>query len=273
MANDLTPHDPLLLYPTSEELAGVDPQRVFELFRARFADAAAFTFVIVGDVDPDALRPMVERYLGGLPSTATHTGPSGSGARWRTGDRTIVRDDGTGARAEIRFLGWNGTSVDYRALPALQILVHVIELRLRALLRDELAEVYAIDVDDTALAAPEHGSNLTIGFSCAPKNARALAAAMHTLFGQLRDGGITDDDIARARAQVVREYEDAMRTPQYWRDQLVLASLLGGRSDDVVGDASQVARDLSSDQIRALARTYLAFGASETGILLPAAAQ
>ena len=38
-------------------------------YKDRFSDASGFTFVFVGSFDPDTLRPFVERYLGGLPST------------------------------------------------------------------------------------------------------------------------------------------------------------------------------------------------------------
>ncbi|MEO6877472.1 MAG: insulinase family protein, partial [Gemmatimonadaceae bacterium] len=49
--------------------AEVNPQKAFEFYKNRFADASDFTFVFVGNVDTVALKPLVEKYLGGLPST------------------------------------------------------------------------------------------------------------------------------------------------------------------------------------------------------------
>jgi zinc protease len=37
-------------------------------YKDRFADASDFTFVFVGSFDPETMKPLVERYLGGLPS-------------------------------------------------------------------------------------------------------------------------------------------------------------------------------------------------------------
>ena len=37
-------------------------------YKNRFADASDFTFVFVGTIDLDAIKPLVERYLGSLPS-------------------------------------------------------------------------------------------------------------------------------------------------------------------------------------------------------------
>ena len=44
-------------------------RRPADIFRVRFADASDFTFVIVGAVNVDSVRPLVEQWLGALPST------------------------------------------------------------------------------------------------------------------------------------------------------------------------------------------------------------
>ena len=43
--------------------------RSLAFYKDRFADASDFTFVFVGTLDPAALKPLVEKYLGSLPST------------------------------------------------------------------------------------------------------------------------------------------------------------------------------------------------------------
>ena len=40
----------------------------FAFYKDRFADASDFTFVFVGSFDSPTMKPLVERYLGGLPS-------------------------------------------------------------------------------------------------------------------------------------------------------------------------------------------------------------
>jgi zinc protease len=62
-------HDPRQKLPSAEDVEAVDYARSLELFKARFADAANFTFLFVGNVDVETLKPLVEQYIASLPAT------------------------------------------------------------------------------------------------------------------------------------------------------------------------------------------------------------
>jgi len=46
----------------------IDVDAAFEFYRERFRDAGDFTFVLVGNFDPEEIRPLLLTYLGGLPA-------------------------------------------------------------------------------------------------------------------------------------------------------------------------------------------------------------
>lgn len=46
----------------------IDYQKVMELYKDRFKDASDFTFIFVGNIDPATATPLIETYLGSLPS-------------------------------------------------------------------------------------------------------------------------------------------------------------------------------------------------------------
>jgi len=71
LSSTLYRHDPRHRPPTAEEVEAVDYRRTLSLFRERFADAGNFTFLFVGNVDPETLKPLVELYIASLPSTRT----------------------------------------------------------------------------------------------------------------------------------------------------------------------------------------------------------
>lgn len=49
-------------------LKEVDLGKIETIYRNRFADAGDFTFVFVGNINMDALKSLVETYLGSLPN-------------------------------------------------------------------------------------------------------------------------------------------------------------------------------------------------------------
>ena len=53
-----------------EDLDKIDLDRALQIYQERFANAGDFTFFFVGNFKEDELRPLVEKYLGGLPATA-----------------------------------------------------------------------------------------------------------------------------------------------------------------------------------------------------------
>ncbi len=80
-------HHPRAGQPTVEQIEGVDYAAALELFRARVADAANYTFIFVGNIDPEVLRPLVEQYIASLPATRAD---EKAGVPLRTVKRNVV---------------------------------------------------------------------------------------------------------------------------------------------------------------------------------------
>ena len=46
----------------------IDYKRIMEMYKDRFKDAGDFTFLFVGNITLDEAKPLIETYLGGLPT-------------------------------------------------------------------------------------------------------------------------------------------------------------------------------------------------------------
>ncbi len=64
----VTCHNPRYKTLTVEDLKKVDYDRILQMAKERTANAAAFTFTIIGNYDAEAIRPLIEQYLASLPS-------------------------------------------------------------------------------------------------------------------------------------------------------------------------------------------------------------
>ena len=71
----------------------INLDRALAIYRDRFADASGFTFFIVGSFDIDSVKPLVQRYLGGLPSLNRHEVAKDVGIRPPSGvvEKTVHR--------------------------------------------------------------------------------------------------------------------------------------------------------------------------------------
>lgn len=61
-------HNPRFAPMTLEKLKQVDYDRILQIAKERTANAADFTFYIVGNFDNDSIRPLIERYIASLPA-------------------------------------------------------------------------------------------------------------------------------------------------------------------------------------------------------------
>ena len=64
----MTAHNPRNKALTVEDLKLVDYDRILQMAKEQTANAAAFTFTIIGNYDEQAIRPLIETYLASLPS-------------------------------------------------------------------------------------------------------------------------------------------------------------------------------------------------------------
>ena len=65
--------------PSLEKVEQIELDRAYEIYKERFADASDFTFTFVGNFDPKQIKPLLEQYLGGLPSTDRNESPKDLG--------------------------------------------------------------------------------------------------------------------------------------------------------------------------------------------------
>ena len=64
----ISSHNPRLAPLSVEDLKKVDYDRILEMAKERTANAAAYTFTIIGNYDEQTIRPLIEQYLGSLPA-------------------------------------------------------------------------------------------------------------------------------------------------------------------------------------------------------------
>ena len=59
-------------YPTVEQLGNADYAKMLDIYQSLIKNAADYTFYFVGNVDVDALKPLLEQYIATLPADANN---------------------------------------------------------------------------------------------------------------------------------------------------------------------------------------------------------
>jgi zinc protease len=191
----LSQHHPRSLPLSVERLQHIDVAAAHAFYRDRFADAGDFTFVLVGNLDMEVLTPLVQSYLGALPSTGRQDTWRDTGIRPPEGVVERVVRQGIEPRSRTSLVFTGPMEYSREDAYALSALADALEIRLREVLREDLGGTYNVQVGGSVSRRPEDRYTLDIRFGAAPERLDELV-------------GVVFDEIERFKAEGPREQGD-----------------------------------------------------------------
>lgn len=220
----------------SEAMVDVmDLQMSFELYKDRFADASDFTFVFVGNLDLSIMRPLVERYLGSLPSidrieTWRDVGP-------KPPEGVIVKSvyKGMEPQSQSVFI-FTGPFEDSRAnRHAFQSMNSVLQIKLRERIREELGGTYNVGVNGSNTWRPTPVYSISISYGCDPERVEELKKVVFKEIEKLKSNGPGEEDLNKVKESQRRTRETNLEQNSYWLSQLAFRYQKGQDPTDVLG--------------------------------------
>ena len=266
----LTQHHPRSRPISPAIVDSFDLGRSLAVYRDRFADAGDFTFLVVGAVSLDSLRPLVERYVGNLPRTGRTETWRDIGVETPAGvvEREVRKGLEPKSQTELVF---SGPMADDRFERfALRTLADILEIKLREQLREELGGTYGVSVNGGASRVPRHEYSVTIDFGSAPDRVAELVRVVFAEIDSLRRFGPSEKDLAKIRETAIRSHETDLRENGFWLGQLSAFEQFGGDSRAFLKIDDLVAT-ITADRIQAAAARYRDPGRFVRVTLLPEA--
>ena len=209
---------------TVETLDHTDLDGSLAFYQDRFEDASDFTFIFVGNIDLDVMRPLVERYLGGLPSTNRVETWRDLGERPPRGVIEEIVRKGLEPQSQTR-LFFTG-SIDYGDRSqrlGIAVMTSVLQTRLREVLREELGGTYSVSVGSSFSWRPAGQYRLSISFGSDPERADELLAAVYEEIDRLKSSPPDEAEVNDVLEAQRRAWETNQESNSWW------LSVLDGR--------------------------------------------
>ncbi len=241
--------------PRLEDLEKLDLDVAFDFFADRFADASDFTFYFVGALELDAMRPLVEQYLGGLPSTGREEAWRDLGIDPPSGvvEKVVRKGVEPQSRTRIIFAGDAEYSVEENMV--VSSMADILEIRLRELLREDLGGTYGVGVSGRITRQPDEEYSVSINFGSAPDRAAELADVVFEEIERMKTDGPDAETIAKVRETQRRRKESNLQENGYW---LSLIRQYDRAGRDLLRIPSyDLIESWSAEQVQAAAARYL----------------
>ena len=244
-----------------------DLDKSYLFYQKRFANAANFNFIFVGNIDLSQMETLLSTYVATLPTVSYRESAIVHDNQRTTGKLTVNVEKGLVPKATV-LLNFYGDSLwSHKNQMNLNTLEYVLGSILRERIREEKSGVYGISVK-SGFSRLHNQYATNISFTCDPNRVEELVAEIHKVIKILKVSETDDKYVLNYIAQKLKSRETNLTTNAFWKSYLQwdaepdyqqlglneFVSLVGSINKQAVKDA---------------ANSYLNIDDSLTAILLP----
>jgi zinc protease len=206
---------------TPERVQALNREKMIAYYRDRFANAADFTFFMVGAFKVDEAIPLLAQYVGSLPSKAQ---PSSTfkdvGLHFPASTQSATVEAGREPRGQTVISFFADPSIDPMEQEQIIAATTVLDIALRDILREDLGQTYSVGVN-LSQPLPQRGAgHIEVRFTAAPENLPSMTARVMQEIKRMQQEGPSADLTSRAKESARRVYETALKQNDYWLGRL-----------------------------------------------------
>ncbi len=242
---------------TEETLAKYDLKKSYDFYRERTANAADYTFIFVGNFTLDGIKPLVETYLGGLPSTGKKTAWRDLGIEQPKGqiEKTVYKGLDQKSMVMCEFHN-DGFKFNPKEIHDVHATTQAISMRLLEVLREDKSGVYFVFLSGRPEHEPKDELDAILMFGCAPNRVEELRTAAYQIIDSIRDHGMPQNYVDRVRQTELREREVNLKQNQFWTNVLQ-TYYQSGLDPAQILEFPTYANEFNAETAQAMAKKYL----------------
>jgi zinc protease len=242
--------------PEAADMDKIDFEKAFQFYQDRFANAADFTFLLVGSFEVDKVKPLLETYLAGLPNTGRQETWKDLGIRPPKGMVEKVINKGTDPKSSVNITFTGDAEYNAKDNYLLSSLGNLLDIKLVEVIREEKAGVYGVGAFGGLSKFPYQSYSFSISFPCGPENVESLTKDVFGVVEKIKKEGVKPEDIAKVKEQQKRELEVNMKQNRFWLSNLQKAYWEGSNPEDILNAEKNVDL-LTSENLQKIANKYL----------------
>jgi len=239
------------------------------IFDERFGDPSGFTFYFVGNIDPEEVKPMFEKYIGSLPKITRDESFIDRGIRPPEGTvkKTVYRRmEVPKSTVSITFHGEYDFD-NFQDRMNLSALSDILDVRYVETVREEQGGTYGVGVRPGQDKYPYEHYSVRIYFDCDPSNVDNLKAIIYDEIEKLKAEGPKLKDLNGVKENKIKNYQENLERNQYWLTAVKNKDFLG-TSDEVIFEYEKYIDNLTVENLREAANRFFTDQVVEV-VLLP----
>ena len=240
---------------TPEILGTVKLERMADIHSQLYSNAQGFRFTIYGNMSPEELKPLVEKYIGSLP---TQKKPSNKFVDDQVRVATGVVNDFTAKMEQPKvsvFVGFSGkTDFTIKNSLTIQYLSQALSNRYLKSIREEKGGTYGVGVRGSHNTHPAHHYLMQIQFDTNEQMADELTDIVIAEIEKIAAEGPLAEDMDKTREFLLKDYKKNIEQNGWWSRTMQTYYDFGV---DYVNDYEEAVNNITSADVQALAKRML----------------
>lgn len=191
-------------------------ERSLAIYKELISDANDFTFIMVGNIDVESIKPLLATYIGSLPSKGGIGKIGDNGVRVTKGvkDFTVYK----GKEQKSFILNIYSGEVPYSEDLAFkaEILSEILNIKIIEDLREKIGGIYSGGINGTVQKYPYNSYIFGLQLPCGPENVDKLKKAAAEEIEKIKTNGPEQKDLDKVKKSLMEKYTVNMKENNFW---------------------------------------------------------
>lgn len=241
---------------TLKSIDAIQLNRAYEIYKERFADASAFTFFFVGNMDIETIKPLLEKYLGSLPSTGLKEKARDLGLNVPPGRIAKTVYKGSGKKSSVMLVYSGPFDYNFGNTIQMNAIADALKISLTQRLRDQEGGTYTPNVQLTLTKYPKSRFAMMVSFDCAVENVDKLIASTQDELNKMRTIGPSAENLQKFKAARTVGLQTGSTNNGFWLDYLA-SQMMNKEPLNQFFDYGAVMNRITVQSVQKTAATYI----------------
>ncbi|MCH5328278.1 MAG: insulinase family protein [Coprobacter sp.] len=244
-------NDPRMRSLKAEDVDKIDYDRILSIWKERFGDASDFTFIFVGNINPDTIRPLIEQYIASLPSTYSKEKSGKAKIQIRKGKYVNDFERKMETPKSTVFCLYSGKhKYNYEDVIKLSMFDQIMDIVYTSTIREEEGGTYGVSTQSSL--SKERGEWMFLfGFDTNPEMQDKLRKRAVDELMKVVTEGPSAENVNKVKEYMLKKQTEDIRENKYWMSKLNTYVLYG---TDEMHPTAELIRKQTPESIKKLTK-------------------
>jgi len=195
----------------------IDYAKIMDMYKDRFKDASDFTFIFVGNIKPEEVEPMIETYLGSLPSINRKETFRDNKIYMRQGEyKNIFSKQLETPKATVLVINNGKCAYTPKNQIMMSMLSQILDIMYTESVREKEGGTYGVSAYGSINKYPKEEAVLQIYFDTDPEKRAKMTEIILNELNQFAKEGPSAENLSKVKEFMLKKHKENIKENGYW---------------------------------------------------------